>query len=45
MTELERAVEALKAAVKQSGIDKRVCDVVSQFTSYLILLVSDQPHI
>lgn len=45
MTELERAVEALKAAVKQSGIDKRVGDVVSQFTSYLILLVSDQSHI
>jgi hypothetical protein len=40
MTELERAVEGLKAAVKQSGIDKRVGDVVSQFTSYLILLVS-----
>ncbi|KAG1891502.1 hypothetical protein F4604DRAFT_419051 [Suillus subluteus] len=43
MTELERAVEALKAAVKQSGIDKRVGDVVSQFTSYLILLKSSSP--
>ncbi|KAG1754268.1 hypothetical protein EDB19DRAFT_1665522 [Suillus lakei] len=43
MTELERAVEALKAAVKQSGIDKRVGDVVGQFTSYLILLKSSSP--
>lgn len=43
MTELEGAVEALKAAVKQSGIDKRVSDVVSQFTSYLILLKSSSP--
>ncbi|KAG2349397.1 hypothetical protein BDR05DRAFT_227779 [Suillus weaverae] len=43
MTELERAVEALKAAVKQGGIDKRVGDVVSQFTSYLILLKSSSP--
>lgn len=45
MTELDKAIEALKADVKQSGIDKSVGDVVSQFTSYLILLVSDKPHI
>ncbi|KAG0705163.1 hypothetical protein DFH29DRAFT_302869 [Suillus ampliporus] len=43
MTELERAVEALKAAVKHNGIDKRVGDVVSQFTSYLVLLKSSSP--
>jgi hypothetical protein len=41
MTELERAVDALKAAVKQGGIDKRVSDVVNQFTSYLVLLVGN----
>ncbi|KAG2146912.1 uncharacterized protein EDB93DRAFT_455734 [Suillus bovinus] len=43
MTEIDRAVEALKAAVKQNGIDKRVGDVASQFTSYLILLKSSSP--
>ncbi|KAG1800848.1 uncharacterized protein HD556DRAFT_964196 [Suillus plorans] len=43
MTELDKATEVLKAAVKQSGIDKRVGDVVSQFTSYLILLKSSSP--
>ncbi|KAG1790595.1 hypothetical protein EV424DRAFT_920453 [Suillus variegatus] len=43
MTELDKAIEALKAAVKQSGIDKRVGDVVSQFTSYLILLKPSSP--
>ena len=41
MTELERTVDALKAAVKQGGIDKRVSDVVNQFTSYLVLLVCE----
>jgi hypothetical protein len=39
MTELDSAINALKAAVKQGGIDKRVGDVVNQFTSYLVLLV------
>jgi hypothetical protein len=42
MTELERAVEALKAAAKQSGVSKHLPDVVSQFASYLVILVSDQ---
>jgi hypothetical protein len=39
MTELDSAINALKAAVKQGGIDKRVGDVVNQFASYLVLLV------
>ncbi|OAX41305.1 hypothetical protein K503DRAFT_516440 [Rhizopogon vinicolor AM-OR11-026] len=43
MTELEKAVDALKAAVKQRGNDKRVSDVVNQFTSYLVLLKSSSP--